>query len=1612
MNSSTINVRRRLIPVVLAALLAAPTADVLAVNPAIVYQQALDHVDELIGKFETALSKGADGPVREAALNLQRNPLAVLTVNQTGSPFLRERLNLVLDTTKANARNIAREQLAAHYGVPVEDVSFFEATNRSAVVKVGQDWDVTARVQGIDVPIDVARPILEGSYYQSVTGVATNDKAFAHAFAHDHAVEVINYKGTEAYGGSNTEGGRIINGPKDQRLRDPHQISDAIEVKSNVPRDNALKLEADGTPAAMADAQSQWMEEVRQYSKQYGKQIKPRVEAMGGQVPENIAYGSEILEEIASGKITLPEGVALLDQMGETPHSMIGKGAKLVEAAQTLRAPSEAGPAAPDVFTENVEGQLKLKQLETKAELARGESAKTAGTGTSEVKAPGASEGKPIGAEVVAETVDGAKPAKPGATSSAGKNGGAVENGPKAGKSESAVKPGESAAEVAGGATSAHGPSASKVAEGVGAGLTIANLYIDYQACLDEGRSDCMKELVFAAGQLGLVTGVGGVGMETLLALGLSESVIAAASAGMAAAGVPLAIYGVYKAGERWANAPDTVAQAGLRQEQKDLLLGFARLQQKVEVRIFNLQGLRARSAALCDKIGQQLQDAQGYDFTSEDLRVQLQTVLPSALQAAADCNQSQGIATDIDNLQSPTHERETRAIDALDRANALADQCKGKADADQIVQLYSDSQALAARMQADAAIARGRGDRLDRIAAAAADARARYQTAQELRDQLGGFNVRLAQSVAAAVANQEQRSPLAATIANEQNAIAARIKELDRLMPERAPSPVFQQEFNDAKNRQASLADSLAEASGEIACANEAWAATRQKLRSEQRYSAANASVDDASHAVDACAGVGSRASIVDEIAASANWALAAVGMNDTLPQRAASCLAGVAGGALPQCPTNSTAVWNNTSQQTQCRCNAGYKVDGATCVADKKPEPVNVACNTASKAGANPPETINVAVGNNPGTAQFSYDMYVEPDQMIVQYGGQTLIDTGCVAGSKTIPLTLNGSANQVTISVKPSCRGNGATTQWAFTIGCPSQTVAGTATSTLVSGAQPASAVKADFGRLMPESVSGTVRYSIASAPDLRPVTDPSVIRPGVTLRLERDASVVLSSRSATQVTLNGNSEATLGEVENGRQVVLLQSGSLEVKHTPIKSQPDYVIVRTENGNISADGTHYRVERTWRGTEVRVFEGSVHLSGDYIIRTYAPNVEAGKPSPVQDMHLTVNQQALMASIAFGKADPSIVRATGASIATGTPASPISHNTATPVVSRTVPALPPQPLPNVAVYAPIARNAPGATPAPVEPWDQPQIQQWIDEWLRSAIPPVDDKLPGPWHYSEWAQALGPGSRTTGAPDHPAGWSRYQSLWAKRMQFDSRNLCTLGEFIERRNAGKNLAGCDKPTALPTWISAPQSPQKTPEVSSAVKVAKTIEAARTEVASTPAAPSWIASPAMTTSAGPSGQRAANAIIAARNEVAHAAPPAQPVAVAPAAAIDFSGAWGCTLSDANGQSALFPTITRVANGYRVSTLTSGTLGMIEASSISADGNRIRAVHQVRDGTVTLQLERNGNVLSGSYLAHWNNGQNDTIPMRCELQVGQPATVPPEPKIDRGRKDGKK
>lgn len=348
--------------------------------------QAVQNADALIENYKQSVTSGDPAAIRDAALAVQKNPLAVQRVNQTQSGEFKQQISGDVMAVRETAKTDIKKQAAEHYGVHENRIDFLEAANPSTEPKLGQDWDVTVRVDGMAVPLDVAAPMVQQSFYEAAKGEKPASAEEAAHFAHEQSVEPINQSSAEAYGSGGrkevvdpetgetktiSEGQEIIEGPKDAPLRDTEHLGHVMEHKSDLAKNRADEKRAAGQEA---EAVGWDMEQGRQYSKQEARQIETRVEAKGGQIPEHIEKGNAILDQVASGDISPEEGRKQLADMGETPETLIKKGTGLVEAAEKLgTTPAEkieraqSGEAPRDVFVENVKEKMALKKLERDA---------------------------------------------------------------------------------------------------------------------------------------------------------------------------------------------------------------------------------------------------------------------------------------------------------------------------------------------------------------------------------------------------------------------------------------------------------------------------------------------------------------------------------------------------------------------------------------------------------------------------------------------------------------------------------------------------------------------------------------------------------------------------------------------------------------------------------------------------------------------------------------------------------------------------------------------------------------------------------------------------------------------------------------------------------------------------------------------------------------------------------------------------------------------------------------------------------------------------------------------------------------------------------------------
>lgn len=325
-----------------------PAATGVARTPDPARQRAWEEANRIarnrVADFEAAVRTGDPERIRRAALELQSDPLAVQHLNRGSEDLIRAH-NRVTDEIKAQTRQNIRERMASEWNrrnpdnpITPDDVEIFEPTNRRAPSerpKAGQDWDVTVRVKGKDVPPSESQRIVNDSYFEAAGGEATFGKGTTpDQAARRQSIETTSGKSPEAYSDAEKLGvGGTAADPK-SRLQDPEQLTHATQYKSNEPGHRAADARSGGDEV---ESVRQEFEQIRQSVKQYDRIQKPRVEAAGGRVHDKVEEGMGVLREVAEGRLSPEEARTRLVEMGETPESIISKASGQAEAAQKLR---------------------------------------------------------------------------------------------------------------------------------------------------------------------------------------------------------------------------------------------------------------------------------------------------------------------------------------------------------------------------------------------------------------------------------------------------------------------------------------------------------------------------------------------------------------------------------------------------------------------------------------------------------------------------------------------------------------------------------------------------------------------------------------------------------------------------------------------------------------------------------------------------------------------------------------------------------------------------------------------------------------------------------------------------------------------------------------------------------------------------------------------------------------------------------------------------------------------------------------------------------------------------------------------------------------------------
>lgn len=1075
------------------------------------------------------------------------------------------------------------------------------------------------------------------------------------------------------------------------------------------------------------------------------------------------------------------------------------------------------------------------------------------------------------------------------------------------------TRPGAASAGAGGGLPGSVAAGA-RVAGGVGAVLTVATVLLDFQACVDSGKSEaqCKSEL---ANTLSMTAVVGGglfISGNALLASGLvSAGTVAAVGSAFAIAGVPLALYAGYSAGMNWAEAPLTKAEEFARNQQKEVLMGYRRRAGAVQAEIDALSTTRAQAATLCQQIINRGKSARKLARASEDAARQWSSALGASAPGGDDCEAQRETVQKLAALARQTRENEDKAIKGLDTATELVEKCAGQKDAEIILRLLEDGRNIGARMLVDAAQARGLNNKL-----AGADdpgLKRRLAASEESREKLIASNAHLADMNRDIQSLQDEMNALFETYATRRTPALEHANALSSVLPRQAPSPLYEQEYLEANAREAKLRNTLGALPESLICQFGEFGpahAVTLKLQADNRLNELDERHVALRDQSASCPGVSRQDKLMDDMDASANWVLAAVRMNEGHSERIAACRtkSGSTAGTGSPAPTKPK-VEKPWVYATFKRPVYMYRFKKET-----KDVSLMLARSLFDKDG-----------GGLYLIPDGSGGVYHEDCEVSGPYSGEEAI-CGVLRGYGKKSVSYIGGESFV------ECPKDGPTTQ---------PTLIGGGAASAGQGGRPAPS--GTGGQLQVGPVKGPVQV-ISPTGISQPVNSQTLLAPGSSLHTGNGGEISFKSPGGTTVTVGQNTKVRMSPPEAGgrRQGVELVEGSVDVNHPDGTPNFDDIKISTNHGTAVGDGTRYRVEKDSSGTRVQVFEGSVRLTGEYIIRTYAQGVEHGKPSPVKEMRLVAGQQALMTG---GANKPS-----------------------------TLPSW----------MAP-GQKPPSQSPLSLpDPWNNPRVQQLIDQWISQAVP--QSSTPGVvMHYNEWLQPLSQAARSTSPPDHPADWTRYRYAWENRMRYGSGNLCTLGEFLELSLSGKSTSGCARGTggtaSVPSWMLRPNVP--TPSASP-VKPGDPLERARRELTPQPAPPQKETQKP----AEPSKPAEPPKIV--EKPRPQTAPPAtrrsDDIVMEPPP--DFAGSWKCTITNTEGATAeAMHSIYRDKTGtYQL------MMPKIDAQFPAryVDGNRIGFV--IGDGTtdkdIFLDFEVHGNIAEGTDRIQHYDGRAYTHSIRCQ------------------------
>jgi RHS repeat-associated protein len=236
---------------------------------------------------------------------------------------------------------------------------------------------------------------------------------------------------------------------------------------------------------------------------------------------------------------------------------------------------------------------------------------------------------------------------------------------------------------------------------------------VNYEACREEGHSDtdCVQEAVVGAA-VGAVVGravVGGLAKGATAVVGAPA--VAAAAPFVAVGGV---VYGGYKAGERWANAPEVEAEARLRSQQESNL---GALQETVDTLARTIDQtinpLKAQVIAARNATKERASEAGRNATEAAALLEKLKASEAKVSSASQACTEVSALTAQVSShADSARREGDTISSD-LQRALSMAANCQTRTDAQEISRIYQDAKIRFVKVNLEAGQAKAAYDRL-----------------------------------------------------------------------------------------------------------------------------------------------------------------------------------------------------------------------------------------------------------------------------------------------------------------------------------------------------------------------------------------------------------------------------------------------------------------------------------------------------------------------------------------------------------------------------------------------------------------------------------------------------------------------------------------------------------------------------------------------------------------------------------------------------------------------------------------------------------------------------------------------------------------------------------